>query len=663
MLLSQVRTASGGALVGGHVHFYESGGTTPKAVWTDVNKTVVAANPYQLTANGTALLYGDGLYRLVIHTSTDAVAYDFDNIRYEDIGGAVTRITSIAGDGTGSITGFNIPLYVTQSLSLLDAVTAWVDVRAYGAKGDGVTDSATAIDSAMNACSAAGGGTVFIPKGTFLLGTVSVRTGSANSYIVPKDNCNIVGMGEGSVLKIKAGENVRLAPTGPRVIYTTALLQNATFRDFVIDGNGLNNLMDNTMAAQAQGQIASEGGGYNILVENMTFKNGSGNNPVAFSGTTGTRGLITVQNCRFLEMGSAIAGNHNIDHTDIYLLGRNIKVLNNYHKSSAHVLGAAFENHGINFEASGNYIYEYSAGSWIASDTGNCGVSNYHNNIFDNVYIPIGFSPGNNNGFGTVNIYNNTVRQSPNGSSAVGVYMLYGPDTVSDTADEINVYNNKFYAKPGGTDVRLYGIIGTKIARFYDNYAEGFGSYGVVFPTGAWFDGTYSAYEIDLHGNTYKNFSGGPISDFGSTIKRLNISNEKIYSDNSVTRTAIHIHGTVIYGGSITGNLVDNTYDSDISLGSGMTKVAVLHNLTKGFDRNGNWAAIGSKIFDRVKNRTLTKIATDNTWYAEGYGASVPPPWYDETSGDFLRNTGTDNIIGWKYTGAAWKSMTITLAP
>ena len=84
LLLSQVRTASGGVLAGGHVHFYAAGGTTPKAVYTDVNKNTQASNPYQLTSNGTALLYGDGLYRIVIHTSTNAAAYDFDNVRYED---------------------------------------------------------------------------------------------------------------------------------------------------------------------------------------------------------------------------------------------------------------------------------------------------------------------------------------------------------------------------------------------------------------------------------------------------------------------------------------------------------------------------------------------------------------------------------------------------
>lgn len=50
-----------------------------------------------------------------------------------------------------------------------DARVGRFDVRAYGAVGDGSTDDRAAIQAAIDACSAAGGGVVFLPKGTFLI--------------------------------------------------------------------------------------------------------------------------------------------------------------------------------------------------------------------------------------------------------------------------------------------------------------------------------------------------------------------------------------------------------------------------------------------------------------------------------------------------------------
>ena len=49
-------------------------------------------------------------------------------------------------------------------------------VTGYGAKGDGKTDNTAAIKSAIEACNAAGGGHVTVPKGTFLTGAVYLKS-------------------------------------------------------------------------------------------------------------------------------------------------------------------------------------------------------------------------------------------------------------------------------------------------------------------------------------------------------------------------------------------------------------------------------------------------------------------------------------------------------
>lgn len=84
-LLSQVR-ASGVALSSGTVTFYVAGSSsTLKTIWADRNKATPAANPYTLDANGTAQLYGDGLYHVVIKDSTGVTKYDRDYLSFVDI--------------------------------------------------------------------------------------------------------------------------------------------------------------------------------------------------------------------------------------------------------------------------------------------------------------------------------------------------------------------------------------------------------------------------------------------------------------------------------------------------------------------------------------------------------------------------------------------------
>ena len=74
-----------------------------------------------------------------------------------------------------------------------------VNVRRFGAVGDGVTNDATAIQSAINACVAIGGGTVFFPNGKYRVSsTVYVPAlvslvGNHAASVVGGSNCVIIG--------------------------------------------------------------------------------------------------------------------------------------------------------------------------------------------------------------------------------------------------------------------------------------------------------------------------------------------------------------------------------------------------------------------------------------------------------------------------------------
>ena len=51
------------------------------------------------------------------------------------------------------------------------------EVKAFGAVGDGLVKDTAAIQNALDACAAAGGGTVYIAPGTYLCGSLHLRTG------------------------------------------------------------------------------------------------------------------------------------------------------------------------------------------------------------------------------------------------------------------------------------------------------------------------------------------------------------------------------------------------------------------------------------------------------------------------------------------------------
>jgi len=65
------------------------------------------------------------------------------------------------------------------------------NVRDYGAVGDGTTDDTISLQATINAANAAGGGVVFIPKGTYL----------TTGIIVSSNNIKIEGQGRTSIIK------------------------------------------------------------------------------------------------------------------------------------------------------------------------------------------------------------------------------------------------------------------------------------------------------------------------------------------------------------------------------------------------------------------------------------------------------------------------------
>ena len=92
-----------------------------------------------------------------------------------------------------AVAALSLALLISLAALASPASAASFSVTTYGAKGDGVTNDATAIQSAINAA-ATSGGTVTFPAGTFRIG----------STIRPKSNVTLSGVAGQTVLTMPA---------------------------------------------------------------------------------------------------------------------------------------------------------------------------------------------------------------------------------------------------------------------------------------------------------------------------------------------------------------------------------------------------------------------------------------------------------------------------
>lgn len=115
-----------------------------------------------------------------------------------------------------------------------------INVLSYGAKGDGVTDDTTAIQAAIDAAFAAGGGIVFLPEGTCIA-----------SQILLKGNVVLVGAGKNiTILKQKDNSNVN---------FVSAANTSITFygiKNLTIDGNYANQTTGNGLVLAGNDSFA-----------------------------------------------------------------------------------------------------------------------------------------------------------------------------------------------------------------------------------------------------------------------------------------------------------------------------------------------------------------------------------------------------------------------
>lgn len=128
---------NGNPLANGRVWTYVSGTNTPLTTFSDVNGLVPNTNPVELDARGEANIFlsAGRNYRFTVRDANGALIETEDNI---------------AGASPA-------------------AAAEWLNVKSFGAVGDGVSDDTLAIQDAVNAATTSPRKTLFAPAGTYRL--------------------------------------------------------------------------------------------------------------------------------------------------------------------------------------------------------------------------------------------------------------------------------------------------------------------------------------------------------------------------------------------------------------------------------------------------------------------------------------------------------------
>jgi hypothetical protein len=128
-----------------------------------------------------------------------------------------------------------------------------VDVRQFGARGDGRSDDRPAIQSAIDSVARLDGGTVVFPAGTFLVS----RATPTSVAITLRSGVILEGQGEATVIKLQDG-------SGGHTINLTRE-RNCGVRNLVIDGN--------RTRQPSTGHAFRSGGVAGLTLQNLTIRN------------------------------------------------------------------------------------------------------------------------------------------------------------------------------------------------------------------------------------------------------------------------------------------------------------------------------------------------------------------------------------------------------
>ncbi|MCS4301131.1 hypothetical protein [Chryseobacterium sp. BIGb0232] len=306
----------------------------------------------------------------------------------------------------------------------------YVNVKQFGAKGDGINNDSLIINYAIEVTSRLKM-RLFIPKTDhFYMIDPQILTfdestvGSPDIHVGMLIQSNMDVFSDGAVLKLKDGISSEAAPKAIRMFFSNDFLHDISMSGLVLDMNGLNNLITPKIVTYRKNEKGEEVceimyslltqfhfgfsgtkdgvacGADNVLIENCSFIN--------------TAGVTCISMCQSNKVGVKLGRNWIIrnnlfknngldstDHSSIFGWATDVNCYNNtfYNDVMPEPVGGrvAYEVHGSNQNFFNNTIENYYQGLWVGINNSEDKIQNIyiHDNVFSLGCVFVDFYNGN----------------------------------------------------------------------------------------------------------------------------------------------------------------------------------------------------------------------------------------------------------------------------